>query len=191
MEHVDTMPTAGPALSRADLGKAFRSDEYAAFRAAILRLSLVSHAPTVSYDGMSRSSTESPGGGRPPGEPDLPRRRDFEDYSENFRQKPAEWFVTRLRREARQFGRGRITVHEFIERVSALTADAERALRDWQRTPPANQAQIQFQNVGVPTLEWRIKIARDKGTSRQIADRYGISHTSVLRYRREYANIDP
>lgn len=173
-----------------DLAKVVRSAEIVALRAAITRLSLVSHAPTVGYDAASRSSTEHPGGGRPPGEPDLPRRKDFEDYSENFRQKPAEWFVTRFRREARQFGRGRITVTEMIERVSALTADAERALRDWQRTPPADQAQIQFQSSGAPTLEWRIKIARDKGTSRQVASRYGISHTSVLRYRRDYDDVD-
>lgn len=184
MEYVTT-------LDLADLAKALRSDELAALRAAILRLSLFSHAPTVGYDGMSHSSTEHPGGRRPPGEPDLPRRKDFEDYSENFRQKPAEWFVSRLRREARQMSRGRITVDEFIGRVSVLTADAERAIRDWQRTPPADQVKIQFQSSGAPTIEWRIKIARDKGTSRQVADRHGISHTSVLRYRREYRDIDP
>jgi hypothetical protein len=165
---------------------------------ALLRLSLMSHAGTVNYDAStSGASSEdtSPGGGRPSGAPDRPTRKDRVDFIENFRQKPAEWFVSEFNHVAERYVAGRLSIIEFDDKVVGLARAAVQAIRDWTRTPPAEQAQVQWQSApgapDTPTLEWRIRIGNERGSSRHIATKYSLSHTTVLRYRNQYGGLAP
>ena len=92
--------------------------EYRQAKQVIIRLALVSHASTVTFEPSARSTEISRTGNRPPGGID---RRD--DHQPDFRQKSADHFAARLN--------GCNTLRD----VQLVLTDAERALDAWQRTP--------------------------------------------------------
>jgi hypothetical protein len=92
--------------------------EWQQCRQVIIRLALISHASTVTFEPSARSTEVSRTGNRPPG------GIDFKDDREpDFRQKSAEHFARRL------------TGCNTPKDVQLVLLDAERALDAWQRTP--------------------------------------------------------
>lgn len=144
----------------------------------LLDLSLVSHVRGVSYDtsGGGKSASET-SGSIPPG--GIDRRGDKQD---NFRQKSADVFVRRLNGLLRRADR--ISAESAEATRDEILSDAETALRSWRRTP-----EIPGRDPDHGTRGWKIRIANDERPSRVVAGKYGISHVSVLRYRRDYGGL--
>jgi hypothetical protein len=92
--------------------------EYRECRQVIIRLALVSHAATATFEPSARSTETSRTGNRPPG--GIERR---DDGQPDFRQKSADHFAARLN--------GCNTVRD----VQLVLTEAERALDAWRRTP--------------------------------------------------------
>lgn len=146
-----------------------------ALRAVLIDLSLVSHVSGASYD-ASPGAKRSGGGARPPGGPD-----GRGDREEAYRQKTALHFARRFERLRQRAGRSS------DERVAAALAsileDARAALQDWRKAPRSSRPRPE----DLTDFD-KAQIASDVRGARSVADEWGVSHTTVLRYRRRYSN---
>lgn len=165
--------------SRSEKGFALTEDELAAhpatkaLRDVLIDLTMVSHVDGASYD-ASGGGEKRTGGERPPGGPD--RKGDRED---GYRQKSAGHFVARFGRLRRACARGRGREAELLE----ILTDARQALQDWRKAPSPERPRPEDL-----TEYHKAQIAADVRSARTVASEWGVSHVTVLRYRRRYSN---
>ena len=147
-------------------------------RQVLTDLALVSHVRGTSYDSSGgggarsdKSGTEPPGG--------VDRRG---DKSGSYRQKSHLVFLRRLDGLAKSLDRFTIDEAEAIR--DEILDEAVACLRDWRKTP-----EVPGQDPDRGTYEWKVRVANDPRPSRAVAGFYGISHVSVLRYRKDYLGL--
>lgn len=136
---------------------------------------MVSHVRGTAYDVSSSGGNGQPL--LPPGGIDHRGDRQPE-----YRQKSVDHFVQRwnglVSRLDRMGGEHAMAVRDEILR------EALAALKDWRRTPP-----IAGKDPDEGSFEWKCRVANDPRPSRVVAGQYGVSHVTVIRYRRQYAGV--
>lgn len=148
-------------------------------RQTLLELSLVSHVRGVSYDSSGGSTPpKEKSGMRPPG--GLDHKGDRES---DYRQKSHNYFLRRF--EGLVSGLDRISDEKALGAVQEILDEAKSSLKDWRHTPRAESLTLERDS-----FEWKIAIAKDERSSRKVAKHYGVSHVTVLRYRKEFGNVE-
>jgi len=144
----------------------------------LLELSMVSHVSGTSTDSSGGGdSSDDIGGKRPPGGIDHKG-----DRSDAFRQKSADFFVQRYAGLVKGVSRMSDEVVEAIR--DEILLEAESSLKDWRKTP-----EVAGKDPDWGTWEWKCRVADDPRPSRVVAGHYGISHVSVIRYRKQYKGV--
>lgn len=104
------------------------------------------------------------------------------DREPEYRQKSADHFARQL--QALVNGLEKLSQSRAEEIRDEIFKEAAKALKDWRFTPDVPGLEPER-----GTLQWKCKIANDVRSSRIVAGHYGVSHVSVLRYRKQYAGI--
>lgn len=147
-------------------------------RQVLLDLSLVSHVRGVSHDSSGGGGGADETSGRlPPGGPD--RKGDSEP---TFRQKTHLHYIRRYEGLVRGLSQLSDSRAEGIR--DEILSDARVALDAWRKTP-----RVPGRDPDHGTLQWKVRVANDPRSSRQVATTYGISHVTVLRLRKQYEGI--
>ena len=135
-------------------------------RQVVVRLDMVSHAKTLNWSPVV-SQGKNDGGGRPSG--GLVRK---DDWQEDYRQKSGEYFRRRAKRV------------ETEAELGLLLAEAEATVEAWRRAPASP-------GVDVPNniLLRRCVIAEDTRDISTVASFYGVSRSTVKRYRQQYRGL--
>lgn len=142
----------------------------------LLELSLVSHVSGTSYDSSSsggRVESKIPTGG-------IDRHGDREA---EFRQKSADHFARRLQNLIN--GLDRLSNEKVEQLRDELLDQSTQALKDWKYTPAVPGHELERF-----TKRWKVRVANDDRSAGVVAGFYGISRTSVMRYREQYAGLE-
>lgn len=143
--------------------KLARHPEYASLVNVIIKLKLVSHAPTASIESNTSSNNEDSSGMRPRG--GIPA---FDDFQVEYRQKSDVYFEMKLKKCRTR------------KDLSALLLEALEALESWKKTPVTAIEPM----PGDPLFpRW---VANHEASDAELARLTGLSRQAINGIRRRY-----